>query len=121
MTKPDEIMAEHLLKGGKMLAKTCNNCGNPLFEVKGETTCVVCQTPPSSGNDNAKPPVPGSTTRKKGADPVQGGRKGTLAPVIEAAVAALCDRASTDPNPANCLLLMQAAECGVRALHELQE
>lgn len=36
-------MAEHLLKGGKMLAKTCPECGTPLFEIKGETLCVVCR------------------------------------------------------------------------------
>ncbi|WP_409199189.1 Sjogren's syndrome/scleroderma autoantigen 1 family protein [Methanospirillum lacunae] len=36
-------MAEYLLKGGKMLAKTCQNCGSPLFEYKGETSCVVCK------------------------------------------------------------------------------
>jgi len=39
---PDEIMAEYLLKGGKMLAKTCPVCRSPLFEYKGETLCVVC-------------------------------------------------------------------------------
>lgn len=43
MRKPDEIMAEYLLKGGKMLARTCQNCGSPLFEYKGETSCVVCK------------------------------------------------------------------------------
>lgn len=46
MTKiksPDEIMAEYLLKGGKMLSKTCPVCHSPLFEYKGETLCVVCQ------------------------------------------------------------------------------
>jgi len=35
--KEDEIMAEYLLKGGKMLEKTCKTCGCPLFEVKGKT------------------------------------------------------------------------------------
>ena len=40
--KEDEIMAEHLLKGGKMLEKSCKTCGCPLFEVKGKTLCVVC-------------------------------------------------------------------------------
>lgn len=40
--KEDEIMAEYLLKGGKMLEKTCKTCGCPLFEVKGKTLCVVC-------------------------------------------------------------------------------
>ncbi|MCK4269102.1 MAG: hypothetical protein KAW93_01335, partial [Methanogenium sp.] len=42
MKADDEIMAEYLLKGGKMLSKTCPECGAPLFEVKGETKCVVC-------------------------------------------------------------------------------
>ena len=40
---PDDIMAECLLKGGKMLSKACRACGSPLFEVKGETLCVVCR------------------------------------------------------------------------------
>ena len=40
--KEDEIMAEYLLKGGKMLEKACKTCGCPLFEVKGKTLCVVC-------------------------------------------------------------------------------
>src|SRR5512136_1937037 len=40
--KEDEIMAEYLLKGGKMLEKSCKTCGCPLFEVKGKTMCVVC-------------------------------------------------------------------------------
>jgi UPF0148 protein len=40
--KEEEIMAEYLLKGGKMLEKSCKTCGCPLFEVKGKTLCVVC-------------------------------------------------------------------------------
>ncbi len=39
----DEVMAEYLLKGGKMLAKSCKVCGYPLFEYKGETQCVICR------------------------------------------------------------------------------
>jgi len=35
--KEEEIMAEYLLKGGKMLEKSCKTCGCPLFEVKGKT------------------------------------------------------------------------------------
>jgi len=54
MREPDEILAEYLLKGGKMLASSCSTCGSPFFEYKGKTMCVVCeehkgvpvQTPP---------------------------------------------------------------------------
>jgi UPF0148 protein len=54
--KEDEIMAEYLLKGGKMLEKTCRTCGCPLFEVKGKTLCVVCAENEAPGKDkkNAK-------------------------------------------------------------------
>lgn len=38
----DEIMAEHLLKGHKMLPNSCVVCGNPLFSIKGKTVCVIC-------------------------------------------------------------------------------
>jgi len=43
MRESDEIMAEYLLKGGKMLASACSICGSPLFEYKGKTFCVVCE------------------------------------------------------------------------------
>ncbi|MBQ4415223.1 MAG: hypothetical protein II861_03915 [Methanomicrobium sp.] len=43
MRDSDEIMAEYLLKGAKMLGKTCPECGSPLFTVNGETYCVVCR------------------------------------------------------------------------------
>ncbi len=39
----DEIMAEHLLKGHKMLPNSCSVCGNPVFSIKGEIICVVCK------------------------------------------------------------------------------
>ncbi len=117
MAKPDEIMAEQLLKGGKMLAKSCKNCGNPLFEVKGETTCVVCASGPVPEMAPPETVVPGPS-------PPQGipaAASGTLAQAIGGAVTVLCERAARDTNPANSLLLMQAVECGVRALHVLRE
>ena len=53
--KEDEIMAESLLKGGKMLEKSCKTCGCPLFEVKGKTLCVVCaENGPAKDAKNAK-------------------------------------------------------------------
>jgi len=54
MRKPDEIMAEYLLKGGKMLAKTCQTCGSPLFEIKGDTFCVVCRETEPARKDEEK-------------------------------------------------------------------
>ncbi len=52
--KEDEIMAEYLLKGGKMLEKSCKTCGCPLFEIKGKTVCVVCEEnqPPAPKKDS---------------------------------------------------------------------
>jgi UPF0148 protein len=55
MRKPDEIMAEYLLKGGKMLAKTCPDCNSPLFEYKGETFCVVCREEQRDQQKDDKP------------------------------------------------------------------
>ena len=43
MSRPDEIMAQYLLKGGKMLAESCPLCHNPFFEYNGKHQCVVCQ------------------------------------------------------------------------------
>lgn len=43
MRESDEILAEYLLKGGKMLASSCSTCGSPFFEYKGKTLCVVCE------------------------------------------------------------------------------
>src|SRR5512145_434210 len=53
--KEDEIMAECLLKGGKMLEKTCKTCGCLVFEVKGKTFCVVCaENEPAKDAKHAK-------------------------------------------------------------------
>ena len=38
MMSDDEIMADYLLHGARMLARACPDCGCPLFEVKGETS-----------------------------------------------------------------------------------
>ena len=79
MRDSDEIMAEYLLKGAKMLGKTCPECGSPLFTVNGETYCVVCRenkaqsakaaTAAASANavnaaDNAKDTKAGRTRKK---------------------------------------------------------
>jgi len=39
----EDIMADYLLKGGKMLSDSCTICGAPLFDYNGEVFCVVCR------------------------------------------------------------------------------
>jgi UPF0148 protein len=70
--KEDEIMAEYLLKGGKMLEKTCKTCGCPLFEFKGKTFCVVCAE---------------NIAQDKGTGNVKGTKKAAAAPSQAAATA----------------------------------
>jgi UPF0148 protein len=117
---PDEIMAECLLAGGKMLSKACRVCGSPLFEVKGETFCVVCRekgkeagkeageavTPAAPAGAAAK--VPGSVEKD---DPVK---------ELRMAVAVLARRAREETDPERCLALMEAARKGAEALSLLQ-
>jgi uncharacterized Zn finger protein (UPF0148 family) len=38
-------MADALRSGAKMLSEVCPVCGNPLFDVKGETRCIACDKP----------------------------------------------------------------------------
>ena len=43
MSHSDQILAQHLLNGGKMLAESCPVCYSPLFEYNGQRQCVVCE------------------------------------------------------------------------------
>lgn len=120
MKKPDEIMAEQLLKGGKMLASSCKSCGNPLFEVKGNTTCVICglredTDPGVTGNPRTSSDTMGLAGQKNHPPDSLCARAS-----VEAAITALSRRAEEAPNPADALVLMQAVECGARALPYLQ-
>jgi len=90
MRKPEDIMADYLLKGGKMLEKTCPGCGSPLFIVKGETVCVVCaeNTPVATGKPPASESVISNEISSSG-DKSVGGNIGASAeplPVDNAAV-----------------------------------
>jgi UPF0148 protein len=118
---PDDIMAEHLLKGGKMLSRSCRACGSPLFEVKGETFCVVCrekgketkagaQAPPTPPS----PATPGATTR------IVTGEDDDLVRELRATVAVFVRRAREEGDPEKCLALMEAAKRGAEALALLQ-
>jgi len=123
---PDDIMAECLLSGGKMLSKACRACGSPLFEVKGETLCVVCR---EKGKEAGKgtaapvaPPAPGVAPAGTGAT------GGAQAPGEETdemrelrqSIAVLARRAREETDPGRCRDLMEAARNGALALSFLQ-
>ncbi|MBP2145830.1 UPF0148 protein [Methanofollis sp. W23] len=117
--KPEDIMAEYLLKGGKMLAKECKVCGSPLFEYKGETLCVVCAERTEQEESASTAPVPAAAPVSP-STPAPQARAGTAEAGIEAAVASLCGRVETETDERRCLTLMQAVLAGAEALKLLR-
>jgi UPF0148 protein len=137
--KEDEIMAEFLLKGGKMLEKTCKTCGCPLFEVKGKTFCVVCAenaaaVPASAGPAHHAHHEQGHTCgcgedhearhehgsacgcgEEHDNDSCDGGLTDELAMTIFS----LCERVQNERDPENVLLLMNAIKAGTESLEIL--
>ncbi|MDD1667170.1 MAG: hypothetical protein LUO96_01755 [Methanomicrobiales archaeon] len=114
---PDDIMAECLLAGGKMLSKACRACGSPLFEVKGETLCVVCR---EKGKEKGKgAPAPAAAPA-----PAMAATAARAAPAgeteeereLRAAIAALARRAREETDPERCLALLSAAREAAEAL-----
>jgi UPF0148 protein len=118
MQKEDEIMAEYLLKGAKMLAKTCPECGCPLFEYKDTTRCVVCTSAVQDTAGTAAAPVSGEGQERT--FPNEGEAVHTMAvPALEQALVALCERAANETDPGRCLTLMEAIHRGAEALRIL--
>ncbi|MDN7012717.1 hypothetical protein FGW20_06620 [Methanoculleus sp. FWC-SCC3] len=115
----DEVMAEYLLKGGKMLAKSCKVCGYPLFEYKGETQCVVC--PLAASEEPLPEPEPPAPAPETGQPPAPAAREpqGEAAVEIERTIVHLCERIRGEQRPDECLTLMKAVERGARALARL--
>ncbi len=124
MKADDEIMAEYLLKGGKMLSKTCPECGAPLFEVKGETKCVVCaekrarnivdanvnRTEAEVSKQDSVKEVPVTTTVCVSEN---------LVHELEKTVILLCRRVQEEKRSDDCLILMQCIQKGVDSLNSL--
>ena len=112
---PDEIMAEYLLKGAKMLSRSCATCGSPLFEVKGETRCVVCAEGSHEEENSAvsalamKVPTPGPE------------ETAILRAELTRTLIGLCKKVREEPNPERCLVLMEAISKGVDALRTLTQ
>ena len=135
--KEDEIMAEYLLKGGKMLEKTCKTCGCPLFEVKGKTLCVVCaENAPAektTKNAGAKAPAEQSgahhahdhgATCGCGVDHDEDSCScnedgGMLTDELAMTVLSLCERIQNEKDPENVLLLMNAVKAGTESIEIL--
>jgi len=108
-------MADHLLKGEKMLAKECKVCGSPLFEIKGETLCVVCAEQ-GRGEKRAPPEAPAPELSLLPTAPV-----GEAGAGIEAAIVSLCARIAEEGDERRCLTLMEAVRAGAEALRLLRQ
>lgn len=119
MTSDDEIMADHLLHGARMLARACPDCGCPLFEVKGETSCVVCAARRASAEPAPADGGPAEPTAGVGPAPaaiVPTPAPGPLADELGATLACLLQRARTEPDPERCRTLMECVRIGWRLL-----
>jgi UPF0148 protein len=120
MKREDDIMAGYLLKGGKMLSKSCPSCGCPLFEIKGETFCVVCREE-ETRRDSPPPaaaPLPATADQKLPAATELSFP--SLAASLEETLVELCRRIREEQDPARVLLLANAVRSGVKALKQLR-
>ncbi|PWR70810.1 Sjogren's syndrome/scleroderma autoantigen 1 family protein [Methanospirillum stamsii] len=113
---PDEIMAEYLLKGGKMLAKTCSVCHSPLFEYKGETLCVVCKEENKAMGNEPGPmsgtaPISEPATFQSGKTQAPGGLEDEFAMTLRA----LLKEAREEKDSTRILHLMDAVKHGAEA------
>ena len=136
-------MAEYLLKGGKMLEKTCKTCGCPLFEVKGKTLCVVCaenvitqKAAPAAARTAQQPPAAHAGhahAHEHGAGCSCGENHdedsctcgddecddGGLTEELAFTVHSLCARIQNERDPDTVLKLMNAVKVGTEALEIL--
>jgi UPF0148 protein len=121
--KEDEIMADYLLKGGKMLEKSCKTCGCPLFEVKGKTLCVVCAEHDTLEKPGTAPVTPAHheqgpvcSCAEYNGESCEGG---LLADELAATILSLCERIQNEKDPDNVLALMNAVKAGTESLQIL--
>ena len=129
--KEDEIMAEYLLKGGKMLEKSCSTCGCPMFQYKGKTFCVVCaereqeikdKNAPQQGTSPQSQPAPVTTGALRGTSPAPAPFDTTaLEDELVATVHNLCARIRSEEDPDRCLTLMDSIKTGIEALTCLRQ
>ncbi|MBN2735146.1 MAG: hypothetical protein JXQ82_09880 [Methanomicrobiaceae archaeon] len=124
MRNPEDIMADYLLKGGKMLDKACPVCGVPLFTVKGETFCVVCR---ENGKNTETAPLNPSLSEEKVPAKSKNSKKepeeytgdDILCEELKSTLISLCGRIKNENRPKDCLLLMESVSIGIDALKRL--
>jgi UPF0148 protein len=129
--KEDEIMAEYLLKGGKMLEKVCKTCGCPMFEYKKKTFCVVCaehkkeqdkKDPLQAGANPISPPPFAGTGGVTGHMGTPGSTDtAALEENLISTVRELCCRIQAEKDPDRCLTLMDAVKIGSETLQILRQ
>ncbi|HJJ88177.1 MAG TPA: hypothetical protein O0X88_02695 [Methanocorpusculum sp.] len=119
---PDDIMAEHLLTGGKMLSEACPKCGAPLFEIHGVKQCVVC-----AENAKEEPVVPAvkKETAEPKADEVRVimpayAKEETLPSTplgdeIDSLIHVFIQRAHAEPDASRCLTYMECIRTAAEA------
>ncbi len=131
-------MAEALLKGGKMLEKSCRTCGCPLFEIKGKTLCVVCAEDEKeilAGKVPVAAPAKAPVAAGAAHEHVHGhdctcssesdeecgceGEGVMLADDLAETILSLCERIQNEKDPENVLLLMNAVKAGTESLEIL--
>jgi UPF0148 protein len=118
--KPDDVMAEYLLKGAKMLAKTCPVCGSPLFTFKDRTFCVTCELEDEkvSEKNRKQPGKPAGPTKAETRTP---STTTELACALETTLITLSERIACEPDPDRCLSLMNTVKKGIEALKLLSQ
>jgi UPF0148 protein len=121
MKKPDEIMADYLLKGGKMLSKACPVCGSPLFEYKGETLCVVCaeRGAESVEEQPEQGPAPETVPAAECLPAAGSGAGSALVDELDRTIVCLCERIRSEARPDDCLMLMECVAQGIEARRHL--
>jgi len=124
MKREDEIMAEHLLRGGKMLSASCPVCGCPLFEVKGKTLCVVCAEGKAEKEEENQAVIPGQATAAQAPPPAASSPRpiasSRLADALEETLVALCARIREEKDPRCVAALMEAVVTGIEGLGALR-
>ena len=119
MKREDDIMAQYLLKGGKMLSKSCPSCGCPLFEYRGETLCVVCRGE-QDGELPDTPLVSGPEGTGRGFVETSEAGSTELASTLTETLMALCIRIRDEKNTGEVQALMSAVKTGAEVLRLLR-